>query len=60
MAKQQKPEKTEIPEFAYTIVGLQKSDYMPILHRGKSYNLASLSQEEAELLAAETPYITVL
>lgn len=58
MAKKQKTE-TKSAEFRYRVVGLQKSETMPYIHRGKLYDLAALTEEEARLLAQATAHVKI-
>lgn len=58
MARKQKTE-TELPKFSYRVVGLQKSETMPYIHRGKLYDLAALTEEEARLLAQATAHVKI-
>lgn len=34
----------------YEIIGLKRLDYMPVLHAGQTYDLANLTQEQADIL----------
>lgn len=43
----------------YRIVGLELSDYMPVEYAGRSYNLASLTESEAELLSKVTSWVEI-
>ncbi len=44
-----------VSPFQYEIVGLEKSEYMPINYDGRTYNLAALTPEEAAFLINEGP-----
>ncbi len=41
--------------FLWEVVGLQKSDYMPVEFDGKVYNLANITEWEAKYLLGQGP-----
>lgn len=45
---------------AYRIVGLEPSDYMPVEYAGRLYNLAELTDADAEFLSAVTPWVQIV
>ncbi len=45
---------------SYRIVGLEPSDYMPVEYAGRLYNLAALTDADAEYLSAVTPWVQLV
>lgn len=47
----------------WKIVGLKESDYMPLEYQGRTYNLASLTEEDAKFLlkegAEKVPFLVI-
>lgn len=55
MGKVSTSEQAPVPTTKWRIVGLAKSDYMPLEYQGRTYNLASLTEEDAKFLLGEGP-----
>mgnify|MGYP001129903311 CR=1 FL=1 len=51
---------TQTDQRTYRIVGLEQSDYMPVEYAGRCYNLATLTDSEAEFLSIVTPWVEIV
>ncbi len=51
---------TQADHRTHKIVGLELSDYMPVEYAGRCYNLATLTDSEAEFLSIVTPWVEIV